>query len=116
MKRNTTLALFQIQPTREVWSELLDSRFTVSDYLSHAISPYHCYLFTGEKQILISATDDEWAIHAAKRRSWKITTIERVEIVHPPDIEERKRRQVPTLGLNAWKLPDFVWTLTAVSL
>jgi hypothetical protein len=108
--------LFELQQTREVWSELLESRFTVSDYFSRAVSPYHCYLFTGEKQTLVSATDDEAAIHAAKRRPWKVMTVERVEMVHPRDIEERKRNQVPALGVNAWKLPDFVWTLTVVRL
>jgi hypothetical protein len=95
---------------------MLDCRFTSSDYLRQAVSPYHCYLFSGDKQTLVSAIDDESAIHAAKRRSWKVTTIERVELVRPADIEKRKRDQVPTLGLAAWKLPDFIWKLTIVPL
>jgi hypothetical protein len=108
--------LFSTQQTREIWSEVLESRFTPSDYFRCAVSPYRCYLFSGDKQTLVSAIDDESAIHAAKRRPWKVRTVELVEIVHPADMKERKHNLVPTLGVSAWNLPDFVWKLTVVNL
>jgi hypothetical protein len=108
--------LFSTQQTREIWSEVLESRFTPSGYFRCAVSPYRCYLFSGDKQTLVSAIDDESAIHAAKRRPWKVTTIELVEMVRPSDMKERKYDLVPTLGLSVWNLPDFVWKLTVVNL
>jgi hypothetical protein len=85
------------------------------DYFSCAVSPYRCYLLSGDKQTLVSAIDEESAIHAAKRRPWKVRTVELVEMVHPDDMKERKRNLVPTLGMSVWNLPDFVWKLTVIN-